>query len=73
MIGEDFSRYALQAKKIPISMFWLGTIDPLILKESQTSGKTLPPLHSSTFSPAAEPAIKTGIAAMSAAAISILK
>jgi amidohydrolase len=73
MIGEDFSRYALQSKKIPISMFWLGTIDPSTIKEYQTTGKSLPPLHSSTFAPSPEPAIKTGVSAMTAAALSIFK
>jgi amidohydrolase len=73
MIGEDFSRYALQSKKIPIAMFWLGTIDPVVLKESARDGKPLPPLHSSTFTPSPEPSIQTGIAAMCAAAFDILK
>jgi hippurate hydrolase len=73
MIGEDFSRFGMQSKKVPICMFWLGTVDPLILKEAQSTGKTLPSLHSSTFSPLPETTIKTGIRAMTAAAISVLQ
>jgi len=73
MIGEDFSRYALQSKRIPISMFWLGTVDPAMLKESKTTGKSLPTLHSSTFAPMVEPAVKTGVLAMTTAALNVLK
>jgi hippurate hydrolase len=73
MVGEDFSRFALQKNKVPICMFWLGTVDPVVFKESQENGKSLPSLHSSLFKPLPEPTIKTGITAMSAAALSLFK
>jgi amidohydrolase len=73
MVGEDFSRFALQDKKVPICMFWLGTIDPAIAKDARDKGIILPSLHSSTFSPSPEPTIKTGITAMSAAALDLFK
>jgi amidohydrolase len=73
MIGEDFSRFGMQSKKIPICMFWLGTVDPVKVKASQQNGSALPSLHSSTFAPLPEPAIKTGITAMAAAVLSLLK
>jgi hippurate hydrolase len=71
MVGEDFSRFALQDKKVPICMFWLGTVDPALVKKSKERGTALPSLHSSTFAPLLEPTIKTGIAAMSAAALNL--
>jgi amidohydrolase len=73
MIGEDFSRFGMQSKKVPICMFWLGTVDPVILKEARDTGKDLPSLHSSTFKPLPETTIKTGIKAMTASALSILQ
>jgi hippurate hydrolase len=54
-------------------MFWLGTIDPAIAKDARDKGIILPSLHSSTFSPSPEPTIKTGITAMSAAALDLFK
>jgi hippurate hydrolase len=73
MVGEDFSRFGLQPKKVPICMFWLGTTDPALVKESKETGKILPSLHSSAFSPLPEPTIKTGITAMTAAALELLR
>jgi len=71
-VGEDFSRFARVEPKIPTCMFWLGAVDPKKFEESQKTGKQLPGLHSSTFAPLPEPAIKTGIRAMSAALLELL-
>jgi hippurate hydrolase len=72
MVGEDFSRYSRVEPKIPTCMFWLGAVDPKKVEESQKSGTTLPSLHSSSFAPLPEPAIKTGIKAMAAAVLELL-
>ncbi|MBL0739716.1 amidohydrolase [Chryseolinea lacunae] len=71
MVGEDFSRFGMQSKKVPICMFWLGTVDPAKVKDAEKSGQPLPSLHSSGFAPLPEPAIKTGIRTMSAAALTL--
>jgi amidohydrolase len=73
MIGEDFSRFGLQSKKVPICMFWLGTVDREALRTANEKGATLPSLHSSTFAPSVEPTIKTGVTAMSLCVMSLLK
>jgi len=57
---------------VPISMFWLGAAAPEKLAESERTGVPLPSLHSSKFAPVPEPTIKTGINAMSAAALDLL-
>jgi hippurate hydrolase len=67
MGGEDFSEYGRTPEKIPVSLFWLGAVDPERIKESQRSGQALPSLHSSRFLPVPEPTIKTGMKALSAA------
>ncbi|MEM6841261.1 MAG: amidohydrolase [Bacteroidota bacterium] len=73
MVGEDFSRYGMQDKKVPICMFWLGAVDPQKVKEAEETGTKLPSLHSPFYAPMPEPTIKTGIRAMSAAALDLLK
>lgn len=73
MVGEDFSRYSREEPRIPTCLFWLGTVAPDKIAQSQKNGATLSSLHSSTFAPMPEPTIKTGIKAMSAAVLEVLK
>jgi len=72
MVGEDFSRFGLQDQKVPICMFWLGAVDPAKVEAAREEGKDLPSLHSPFFAPLPEPTIKTGVKAMSAAALELL-
>ena len=71
MGGEDFSEYGRTTDKIPICLFWVGAVPTPAWKEYLSSGKALPSLHSSQFLPAAEPTIKTGIKAMTAAILEL--
>ena len=73
MIGEDFSRFGMQERNIPITMFYLGASDPKFLEEAKEKGLEIPGLHSPYFAPLPEPTIKTGIKAMSLFAMDILK
>lgn len=73
MGSEDFSLFALESPKPPIMMFWLGAVDPEKYKESKEKGTRLPSLHSSEFAPLPEPAIRTGVKAMTAAVMELLK
>ncbi len=73
MGGEDFGRYGRVEPKIPISIFWLGTVDPQKFEESRKSGTPLPSLHSSLYAPVPEPTIKTGIKAMTSAVLSLMQ
>jgi len=68
MGGEDFSEYGRTRDKIPICQFWLGGVRPEAIKE----GKPLPSLHSPFWAPAAEPSIKTGVTAMTAAVLELM-
>ena len=72
MGGEDFSQFGLTVEKIPICLFRVGAVDPAKAAESQRTGVPLPSLHSSKFAPVPEPTIKTGITAMTAAALELL-
>jgi amidohydrolase len=73
MASEDFSLFALSDPKPPICMFWLGAVDPAKIKEAQEKGTQLPSLHSSEFAPLPEPAIRTGVKAMTSVVMDLLK
>jgi amidohydrolase len=73
MASEDFSLFALSGAKPPICMFWLGAVDPAKIKEAQEKGTRLPSLHSSEFVPLPEPAIRTGVKAMTSVMMELLK
>jgi hippurate hydrolase len=72
MGSEDFSLFALQDPRPPICMFWLGAVDPVKYKDAQEKGARLPSLHSSEFAPLPEPAIRTGVKAMTAALLDLM-
>ena len=73
MGSEDFSEYGRTEEKIPIFLFWLGTVSEAKWKEAETSGKALPSLHSPFFAPDAERAIKTGMEATVGACMELLE
>ena len=73
MASEDFSLFTLEDPKPPTSMFWLGAADPEKLREAREKGARLPGLHSSEYAPDPEPAIRTGVKAMTSAVIDLTK
>ena len=73
MGSEDFGRFGLNGHQIPTSMFWLGAVDPRIMATNNEEDFTLPPLHSSQFAPLPAPTIRTGVKAMTAAVMELLK
>lgn len=73
MVSEDFSEYGRTVEHVPICMFRLGALAAERIAESERTGTLLPSLHSGKFAPVPEPAIKTGVAAMTAVALDILK
>lgn len=70
MGGEDFSRYAEGG--VPVLMLGLGTVEPQRLASYARFQQLPPSLHSSQYYPDAEPALVTGISALSSAALRIL-
>ena len=73
MGGEDFGEFGRTEDKIPICMFYVGGVKPEALKESERTGKPLPSLHSPLWAPLPEPTIKTGVEAMTAAVLELMK
>jgi amidohydrolase len=73
MGGEDFSEYSLPDHSIPAVDFHVGAVPPEKITESKKTGTPLPSLHSSKFAPVPEPTIRTGVVAMTAAVLELMK
>ena len=71
MGGEDFGRYGRVEPKIPTFLFWLGASSKEIWEESIAGNIDLPGIHSPYFAPDPKPTLKTGINAMTAAAMGV--
>jgi len=72
MMSEDFGYLSLD-QKIPATLFTLGAVDPVRVKQSKEGGPPLPSLHSALFAPVPEPTLRTGIKAMTSAAMELMK
>jgi hippurate hydrolase len=72
MGSEDVGLFTLDGR-IPGVMYWLGAADPAKLAESRKTGIPLPSPHSALFAPVYAPAITTGVTAMTAMALDLLK
>jgi amidohydrolase len=74
MGGEDFSLYGRADKRIEASLFWLGVVKRDAWEAARKDGgPPLPSLHSALFAPDPDPSLSTGVEAMTAAALDILK
>jgi hippurate hydrolase len=72
MGSEDFGRFG-DGRQIPVFMLRVGAIDAARAASSRQSGVPLPSLHSSSFWPVPEPTIRTGVKAMTAAVLDLMK
>jgi amidohydrolase len=72
MGSEDVGLFTLDGK-IPGVMYWLGAANPDKLAESRKTGVPLPTPHSALFAPDYAPAITTGVTAMTAVAMDLMK
>jgi amidohydrolase len=73
MGSEDFGQFGLEDHKIPTFMFRVGAIDAERIAKSKETGVPLPSLHSSLFWPVPEPTIRTGVKAMTAAVLELMR
>lgn len=74
MGGEDFSRYGREDPKILIFMFRLGSVPPeRVAQSKQPGGPPLPSLHSALYLPEPKATIRTGVMAMTEAAMDLLQ
>ena len=73
MGGEDFARYGRQDPRIPSLLFWLGGTSKENWKKYLNDEIDMVSIHSPFFAPDPEPTITTGIRAMTASALGLLK
>ncbi len=71
MASEDFGVFG-QAAGVPSVYIFLGATDPAALAKSKQAGTTLPNVHSALFAPDRVPTLRTGIAALTLAALDLL-
>ena len=69
--GEDFARYGRTDEKVPIAMFWLGTVSAESYTAYMEQDVALPGLHNPGFYPDFTPTYKTGVGAMAKATIDL--
>jgi hippurate hydrolase len=72
MGSEDAGLFSLNGQ-IPFVFYWLGAAEPGKLADSIKTGVPLPSLHSPLFAPDYQPAIPTGVTAMTAIALDVLQ
>jgi amidohydrolase len=72
MGSEDVGLFSLD-HKIPAVMFFLGAAEPDKLAQAKETGVPLPGPHSPLFAPVYGPTITTGVTAMTAMALDLLK
>ncbi|MCB2096889.1 MAG: amidohydrolase [Parvularculaceae bacterium] len=73
MGGEDFSQFGRTADNIPTMMMWVGGLDPAAYRAGVDGTGPIPPgNHSPLFAPVPEPTLKSGVQAMTAAALELL-
>jgi amidohydrolase len=70
MGAEDFGLFGRGG--VPTFMFWLGGVPPERVARAKSGGPPLPSGHSPQFAPDPEPAIRTGVRAMTAAVARLL-
>ncbi len=72
MGAEDFGRFA--EGKVPIFMYFLGTISKEKYDAAQQpGGPLLPGMHTDSYAPLPEPSIRTGVRTMSLAAMNLMR
>lgn len=68
--SEDYSEFV--AAGVPKSVFFgVGGLDPKLIADARASGKSPPVNHSPFFAPVPEPTIRTGVAALTLAVLSV--
>jgi hippurate hydrolase len=68
--SEDYSEYIIAG--VP-SLFWgLGGLDPKVIADYRAKGQEPPGNHTPQFAPTPEPAIKTGVEAMTLAVLNVM-
>ncbi len=71
MASEDFGVFG-RAAGVPSVYMFLGAAEPGALAKAQQAGTTVPNVHSALFAPDRVPTLRTGISALTLAALELL-
>jgi hippurate hydrolase len=71
--SEDFGEFGLADHRIPVFLFRVGATDPATLAPARVSGAAVPSNHSPLFAPVPQTTISTGVKAMTAAVMDLMK
>ncbi len=71
MGAEDFGEYG-KGGHFPSVLLWVGTVEPKRWAEARAKNEPLPSLHSPRFAPDRPAALRTGVQALTAAALELL-
>ena len=70
--SEDFGLFGRVEPKIPTFFFFVGGLAPALDESSRATGKPPPSIHSPFWAPVPEATLKTGVTAMTAAALELM-
>jgi amidohydrolase len=70
-ISDDFGEFGSEATPVPLIFYFIGSTDPYRLRDSLSGSRTIPPLHNPCFSPEPKETLRTGLLAMSTAALNL--
>ncbi|HET6421111.1 MAG TPA: amidohydrolase [Geobacteraceae bacterium] len=71
--SDDFAQFGRVEPEIPLFYFWLGVSDPEKVAACAAEDAPLPGIHNPAFAPLPEPSIKTGVKAMTAVVMDMLR
>jgi amidohydrolase len=72
-VAEDFGKYGRTAEKIPVALFWLGSVNKNKYQDHIVKGTAIPPLHNPAFSPDFDPTFRGGVEAMTKTVIDLFR
>jgi amidohydrolase len=70
--AEDFGVFGRTEEKVPIALFWIGSVNHDLYKQYLDNRAKLPPLHNSSYCPDFEPTFTGGVSALSKAVMDLL-
>lgn len=71
-ISDDFGEFGILSPPVPLFFYFLGCTDPERFAEAALGGEKIPLLHHPAFAPEPRETLKTGLLAMSAAALTLM-
>ena len=71
--SDDFAHFGFAEPRIPLFYFWLGVADPEKVAECAVQNRPYAGIHNPSFAPVPEPAIKTGVKAMTWAVLDLFR